>query len=150
MLTEESDYKWKLMYNILNDIYNIKSIIRVQALREISLIIADKWKLVLYNSLMSLLEETKNHGEIMKKLMVNSELKKNSQQINKIVSRVLKNVGKYPKFTLSPNEERNFFDEIKHIIEKKYNCKVNALFEKDSKERKASQALPGKPAIIIS
>ena len=150
LLTEESDYKWKLMHNILDDINNIKSIMKGQELRVISLIIADNWKLLFYNSLMSLLEETKNHGEIMKKLMVNSEFKKYSQQINKIVNRILKNVGKYPKFTLSPNDERNFFDEIKLIIEKKYKCKVNVLLEKESKERKASQALPGKPAIIIS
>ncbi|MHA2128707.1 MAG: leucine--tRNA ligase, partial [Promethearchaeota archaeon] len=149
LLTEESDYKWKLMYNVLDDINNIKSITRVQKLSEISLIIADNWKLTLYNSLMSLLEETKNHGDIMRKLMVNSKLKKHSQQINKIVSRVLKNIGKYPKFTLSPNEERDFFDEIKLIIEKKYKCKVKVLYEKNSKEQKASQALPGKPAIII-
>lgn len=98
---------------------------------------------------MSLLEETKNQGEIMKKLMQDNDNKKYSKQIGKIVSRIVKNVGKYPKFTISSDDEYQFFDDIKPLIEKKYNCTVNVIFEKDSKEQKASQSLPGKPAIVI-
>ena len=111
--------------------------------------ILSQWKLKLYNSLMSLLEETKNQGAIMKKLMQDDDNKKYSKQISKIVSRIVKNVGKYPKFTISSDDEYQFFDEIKPLIEKKYHCTVNVMFERDSKEQKASQSLPGKPAIVI-
>jgi leucyl-tRNA synthetase len=149
LLTKESDYKWKLMNNILDDINNIKIAMRKEKLNSISIIITDEWKLKLYNTIMSLLEKTKNQGEIMKKLMQNNDFKKYSKQISKILSRILKNVGKFPKFSLSPNEEYKFFDEIKPIIEIKYKCKVKVTFEKDSSEQKASQALPGKPAIAI-
>ena len=120
-----------------------------EELGSISLIIADQWKLKLYNSLMSLLEETKNQGAIMKKLMQDNDNKKYSKQISKIVSRIVKNVGKYPKFTISSDDEYQFFDEIKSLIEKKYHCTVDIMFERDSKEQKASQSLPGKPAIVI-
>jgi leucyl-tRNA synthetase len=149
LLTKESDYKWKLMNNILDDINNIKLAMRKEKFNSISIIIADEWKLKLYNTIMSLLEETKNQGEIMKKLMKNDDFKKYSKQIGKILSRILKNVGKFPKFSLSPDKEYEFFDEIKPIIEIKYNCKVKVIFEKDSSEQKASQALPSKPAIVI-
>jgi leucyl-tRNA synthetase len=149
LLTKESDYKWKLMNNILDDIKNIKTVMKKEDLTTISLVIADPWKSKLYGSLMSFLEETKNQGEIMKKLMQNNEYKTRSKQITTIVKRVLKNVGKYPKFSLPSKEEFQFFDEIKPIIEKKYGCKVNVTYENKSKEQKASQALPGKPAIII-
>ncbi|MCK4286413.1 MAG: hypothetical protein KAX18_09430, partial [Candidatus Lokiarchaeota archaeon] len=67
-----------------------------------------------------------------------------------IVSRILKNVGKFPKFSLSSEEEYGFFDEITPIIEMKYNSNVKVFFEKESTEKKASQALPSKPAIIIN
>ncbi|MFX0028495.1 MAG: class I tRNA ligase family protein, partial [Candidatus Hermodarchaeota archaeon] len=149
LLNKESDYKWKLMNNTLEDINNIKTVMKKENLDNISIIIADHWKLKFYNTLMILLEKTINQGEIMKKLMEENDLKKYSSQIGKIVNRVLRNIGKYPKFTISTDEEYQFFTEIKLIIERKYNCKVEIIHEKDSKEQKASQALPGKPAIVI-
>ena len=150
LLSEESDFKWKLMNSILEDINNIRIIVKKENIKSISLIIADSWKLKFYNTLMKILEETIKQGEIMKQLMKDNEFKKHSAQIGKIVSIISRNIGKYPKYTLSSNEEYQFFDEIKPIIEKKYSCKVNITFEGDSKEQKASQALPGKPAIVIT
>jgi leucyl-tRNA synthetase len=150
LLNQESDYKWKLMNNILEDINKIKTVMKKEELESISLIIADNWKLKFYNSLMSIIEETKNQGEIMKKLMEDNENKKHSKQISKIVGRIIKNVGKYPKYTISSKDEYQFFDDIKPLIEKKYQCTVSILFEKDSEEQKAAQSLPGKPAIVIN
>jgi len=150
ILTKESDHKWKLMNNIFDDINNIKIAMRKEKLNFISIIIADEWKLKFYKKLMSLIEITKNHGEVMNKLMQNNELKKYSKQIGKIVNRILRNIGKFPKFSLSTVEEYEFFDEIKPVIEIKYECKAKVIFEKDSSEQKASQALPSKPAIVIS
>ena len=149
LLTDESDYKWKLMSNILEDINNIKTVVKKTRIESITLIIAAHWKLRLYNTILTLLEETKNYGTIMKKLMEKNEFKKYSKLTGGILTRILKNIGKYSKFTLSPNEELKFFDEVKPIIEKKHSCKVNVLLEEDSTEHKASQALPGKPAIVI-
>ncbi|MFX0001407.1 MAG: hypothetical protein ACFE88_14940, partial [Candidatus Hermodarchaeota archaeon] len=59
-------------------------------------------------------------------------------------------VGKYPKFTITSEDEYKFFNEIKPIIENKFQSKVYINFEKDSNEQKANHALPSKPAIIIS
>ncbi|MFX0080215.1 MAG: leucine--tRNA ligase [Candidatus Hodarchaeota archaeon] len=150
LLNQESDYKWKLMNNILEDLNKIKTVMKKEELKSISLIIADNWKLKFYKSLMSIIEETKNQGEIMKKLMQDDENKTHSKQIGKIVGRIIKNVGKYPKYTISSKDEYQFFDDIKPLIEKKYQCAVNIMFEKDSEEPKAAQSLPGKPAIVIN
>lgn len=99
---------------------------------------------------MASLENTKNQGEIMKIIMKEKELKIHSKYIGQTVGKILKNIGKYTKFTIIPNEEYQFFSDIKPIIEKKYGCTVNIYFEGDSKETKAIQALPGRPALIIS
>ena len=69
--------------------------------------------------------------------------------ISENVSKILKNVGKYLKFTLPSKEEFLFFNEIRPVIEKKFHSEVQIILEKDSKEQKAAQALPGKPAIVI-
>ncbi|GAH43335.1 unnamed protein product, partial [marine sediment metagenome] len=50
---------------------------------------------------------------------------------------------------LLTGEEFQFFEGITSIIEKRYDCKVTVLQEKNSNETKAIQALPGKPALII-
>ncbi|MFX0038217.1 MAG: leucine--tRNA ligase [Promethearchaeota archaeon] len=149
LITKEYDLKWKLMNNVIDDINKIKIAMKIDSLNKISIIIADEWKLKFYNELMSLLEDTKNQGEIMKILMQDSELKIYGKFISQNVSKILKNVGKYPKFTISPKEEFHFFNEIKPIIEKKFSSKVEIKLEKDSNEQKATYALPSKPAIVI-
>ncbi|MHA2121956.1 MAG: leucine--tRNA ligase, partial [Promethearchaeota archaeon] len=149
LLTDDSDYKWKLMNNLLEDINNIKIAVKKDKIESVTLIIAAQWKLNLYNTILALLEETKNHGTIMKNLMQENEFKNHSKLTNNILAKILKNIGKYSKFTLVPSEELKFFNEIKPIIENKHNCIVKALLEEDTSETKASQALPGKPAIVI-
>ncbi|MFX1364331.1 MAG: hypothetical protein ACFFCE_00610 [Promethearchaeota archaeon] len=126
-----------------------KNTMKKESLQKIFIIIADRWKLNFYSKFMSILDETKNQGEIMKRLMIESEFKKHSKIINQSVNKILKNVGKYPKLTLTTNEEFHSFDEIKPVLEKKFNSKVEIMYEQDSKEQKAANALPGKPAIVI-
>jgi len=98
---------------------------------------------------MVILEESKNQAEIMKILMQESELKKHGKLISQNVSKILKNIGKYSKFTLPSNEEFQFFNEIKPLLEKKFHSEVEIIFEKNSNEQKAANALPGKPAIVV-
>jgi len=150
LLTDENDFKWKLMNNIFDDINNIKLVMKKEKLDKISIIIADDWKFKFYGILMSLLDKTRNQGEIMKKLMKESDLKPHGKSISQITAKILKNVGKFSKLSLSSEEEFQFFQEIKPILDKKYQCDIEVVDEKNSKEKKAAQALPGRPAIIIS
>jgi hypothetical protein len=139
------------MNSVIDDINSIKLIMKKEKLEEIKIVIADEWKFKFYSILMGLLEKTKNQGEIMKVIMKESELKPQGKTIGQIVGKILKNVGKFSKITLSPSEELSFFEDIRPIIEKKFACPVNITFERDSKElKKAAQSLPGRPALIIS
>ncbi|MHA1146901.1 MAG: leucine--tRNA ligase [Promethearchaeota archaeon] len=149
-LTEENHFKWKMMNNIFESINNIKSIIKRDKLEEIKIIIADQWKYDFNAILIPLVSEQKNHGEIMKEIMRNAAFKPHGKFIGQTITRVLKNIGKFPNITLSANDELAFFTDIKSIIEKKYNSKVRIILEKKSKEQKASQAYPGRPAIVIN
>lgn len=150
LITAENEFKLKLMNNTIDSINQIKLITKKEKINNILVIIAEDWKYKFYSILISLIDKTKNQGEIMKKIMQEKEFKPHSKIISQVVAKILKNVGKFSKSILSPKEEFTFFNEIKFIIEKKYNCTAEILTEKDSKESKASQALPGRPAIIIS
>jgi len=149
ILTTENEFKWKLMNNIIDDIHNIKQATKTEKLNEITIIIADEWKFKFYSHLLSLIEKSKNQGEIMKKIMQYEEFKNHSKFVNQIITKILKNIGKYSKISLSVNEEYQFFNDISSIIQRKFDCMVDISIEKNSKEKKANQALPGKPAIII-
>ena len=100
---------------------------RKEELDKILIIIADEWKYRFYKLLLSLINETKNQGEILKTLMQKDYLKPHSKFINQIIPKVLKNVGKYPKVTLTTNEEYKFFQDIKSMIMKKYKCKLKEV-----------------------
>ncbi|MFX1409267.1 MAG: leucine--tRNA ligase [Promethearchaeota archaeon] len=150
LLNPKNEFKWKLKNNIIEDINHIKIAMKKEELEHISIIIADEWKYQFYKILLSLIDETKNQGKIMKKIMQTSDLKPYSKLISQIVAKVLKNVGKFPRVILSTKEEYQFFQEIKSMIMKRYDCKVNIIIEKDSNEQKAIKSLPGKPAIIVA
>jgi leucyl-tRNA synthetase len=149
ILTMKNEYKWNLINNLIDDINNIKTATKLHKIEKIYLIIANEWKYKFYKTLLSLIDHTKSQVEIMKEIMKVKEFKLQSKFVNQTVTKVLKNVGKYPKFFLSMDDEFQFFLEIKSIFTKKYNSNVEIVKEKDTKEEKAIQALPGKPAIII-
>ena len=81
--------------------------------------------------------------------MNHEEYKNHSKFVVQTIKKVLKNIGKYSKVSLSAMEELQFFQDITSIVEKRYDCKVKVLFEKNSNENKALQALPGKPALVL-
>ncbi|GAI76003.1 unnamed protein product [marine sediment metagenome] len=149
LLTVENEFKWKLMGNTVDDISSIKLATKKDKLKHISIIIAASWKFKFYSLLMSLIEKSKNQGEIMKKIMQHDEFKIYAKFINQTTAKILKNIGKYPKYTLSSEEEYQFFKEMIPIIKKKFNCPINIVLESNSEENKASQSLPGRPAIVI-
>jgi len=149
VLTKESDYKWKLTNNIIDDINNIKLALKKNRIEKIEIIIAESWKLKFYTKLISILEETMDSGMIIRRLMQDNDLKRHGKLISLIVRKVLKNVGKFSKFVFSTDDEYQFFEEINPIIMKKFNCKVEIIRERESSEKKAIQSLPGKPALII-
>jgi leucyl-tRNA synthetase len=150
LLTDENEFKWKLINNIFDDVNNIKLVMKQEKLNNISIIIANEWKFKFYSTLMSLLDETRNQGELMKKLMKEADLKPHGKDISQHLAKILKNVGKYSKISLSSEDEYQFFQEIKPILSNKYQCSIQVAYETESKEKKANQALPGRPAIILS
>lgn len=148
-LTVDNDYKWKLLNNTIDSINHIILIIKKEKLVEISIITAADWKYKFMVKLLPLIEKTKNQKEILSVIMEDKTFRAQGKFISQTIGKVLKNLGKYAKSPLSALDEYDFFSQIKPIFEKKYNCKVSIISENDSQEKKAAQALPGKPAIVI-
>jgi len=148
-LTHQNDYKWKLINNTIDSINHIILIIKKEKVDEISIIIANPWKFKFMSQLLSITEKTKDQKKIIQELIDLNDFKPHSKFISQTVGNVLKNLGKYVKSPLKAAEEHEFFENVKKTFEKKYDCRINVLNEKDSKDPKAGQALPSRPAIII-
>ncbi len=148
-ITKENQYKWSLLNETIDSINHIMYIIKKDRVKEILLITADPWKYQFFSELLSLANKTKDPKEIMSALMKNKIYKPHGQFVSQTVSSVLKNLGKFMKLYLNEKQEFNFFQEIAPILERKFNCIIKVISEKDPKEAKAKQALPGRPAIII-
>ena len=67
----------------------------------------------------------------------------------KIISNIAKDPGKLPETILDGRYEHEYLNGKIKDIEKIFGCNVIVIKEKDSKEMKARQALPGKPAILV-
>jgi leucyl-tRNA synthetase len=150
LLTVENEYKWKLINNTLDSINHIILIIKKEKLKNITIIIAASWKYNFMSELIAALEETKEQKAVMATLMKNEQFKKHGNFVSQTVGKVMKNLGKYSISPLTNLEEFKFFKELEEIFEKKYKCEINIIKEEKSKEKKAFQSLPGRPAIIIS
>ncbi|KKM22391.1 hypothetical protein LCGC14_1625820 [marine sediment metagenome] len=149
LLNIENDYKWNLLKKINEDIKKIKLATNMTEIKKVIIITASEWKFKFYSLLMTLLDKTKNQGDIMKELMKNESLRVHSKSINQTTFKILKNIGKYSKYHIDIYEENQFFNEIGPLIKKRFNCDVEVMIEVKSEHKKASQALPGRPAIVI-
>jgi leucyl-tRNA synthetase len=132
----------------LLDVKQIMTLAKVENPKKIVLIVADEWKYSFLNELTKLMEKTRNQGEIIKEIM-SSDLKKHGQSIVNIVQKILKDSSKMPRIILSQNQELEYLKSNSTMLKKEFDCEILVLKESESKEQKAKNAMPGKPAIVV-
>ena len=115
----------------------------------IKIVIAAEWKYKLFSILIPLIEKSKDQEEIMKLVMQDAELKKFGKQINQITNNILQNLRTYSKIVLTSKDEMDFFNEIKPTFQDKFKCNIEIFLEDQIDHKKAKQALPGKPVLIL-
>jgi leucyl-tRNA synthetase len=142
----EAEYLEDIIVNTKADVITVLELAKIEKPKEIKLFVGDDWKYKLYKIVADKLSETRDVGEIQKSVMA-TELKKFGKDIVRMIPRIIENP---PKIVLNQEKELKKIKESKERIEKEFKCKVEVIKEADSKEQKARQALPGKPAIIIS
>ena len=81
--------------------------------------------------------------------MEEKDVKENEKEAVKIIQTLLKNNSKIPKVLLEEKKELEAYKAAAESIKQEYGVKAEIVAEKESKEAKARQALPGKPAIVI-
>lgn len=147
-LTAEMMYS--LPYQVSADIQNVLKLANISNPKNITIIVSPSWKYTFFGELKQELEKTRNGSELIKMMMSKEEFRPFGKDITKIIPSVLKDASKLPQIILDEKKEKDSLEKNKQKIASKFNnCKVTILFANESNHPKASQATPGKPAIIV-
>lgn len=131
--------------NIRRDIVSVLGLAKIDRPSSITLIIPDKWKYELFSLVKEKMLTVRNPSEIIKHVM-NSDLKRHGQDIMRIVPKLAE---KIPEIVNDQDSEYRFFNDNSKALSEEFRCTINIILAEDSREQKARQAMPGKPAIIV-
>ena len=148
MIDEEAEAIAEITDTARKDIIEIMKLAKIDKPKNITLIIAEKWRYELVKILRGLLDKTRNTGEILKEIMATS-LKPHGQEISKMVPKLVNDINKMPQFDLAQEAELNALKSAAKNYEMEFSCKVQVITAEKSNESKAKQAMPGKAAIVV-
>lgn len=143
-----AEFKEELMENLSTDIKHILKLVKVEKPKKITLFVAEGWKYNFFAMFKELVEKTHDMKAILNSIM-KTDMKKHGQEIIKMIPALLKDVSKVPRMILDQGTEYDLLRQNKDILEKEFGAKVEVIKADESKEAKARQAAPGKPAILV-
>jgi leucyl-tRNA synthetase len=137
----------EIIQKTMEDVYSVLKLLNLEKPKEIKLFVAEKWKYELYDLLGKEMKETRDFGKLMASVMKHDHLKQHSKDITKIIQKLMKTgVDK-----LIPREkELSALKESAEFLSSEFNAKVHVLEAEESKEEKARNAMPNKPAILVA
>jgi leucyl-tRNA synthetase len=128
----------------LDDTLAVLKLSKITKPKEITFFVAMPWKYGLYALLKE--QESRDFRQLMQVVMSKDEFKRYAKDITKIIPKVLKSgIGHLLSYEL----ELKSLQESKGFFERELRCGVKIEPAEISKESKARQALPGKPAILV-
>jgi len=135
--------------NVVKDVLNVCKLVKIEKPSKVTLVVSADWKYGFYSELKKQLGVTRNMGEIIKNLMKDERFKSEGKHISKLVGSCLKNPGNLPKIVTSQEVEFNALSHAVSFLKDELKLDVSVEKAEESKNPKAGNAAPGKPAIVI-
>jgi len=148
-IDKEVEFADELVHKILTDVEKILELADISKPEKVTIIAPAPWKHRLLRTLIGIMKETRDIKVVMQTCMDEREIKANGKDAAKIIQALLKDNSKIPKVLLEERREKEAYEAAAETIEREYGAKTEIKAEKESKDLKAKQALPGKPAIIV-
>jgi leucyl-tRNA synthetase len=137
----------EIIQKTMEDVYSVLKLLNISKPNEIKLFVADKWKYELYDLLGKEMKETRDFGKLMASVMKHEHLKQHSKDVAKIIQKLMKTGAE----KMIPREkELSALKESSEFLSSEFNAKVHVLEADESKEEKARNAMPNKPAILVA
>ncbi|MEM3372895.1 MAG: leucine--tRNA ligase [Candidatus Anstonellales archaeon] len=136
--------------NLENDINEILNILKLEKPKNsIKIIVSAEWK----RKLISILKTERSLDKVIQIAKSDEELRNKMNEVIKLSKKIIPNIDWYPEYALTSDDEVIVLKSVIEYIASKYNILSTSIIiekEEESKEAKASQAMPLKPAIIIN
>jgi leucyl-tRNA synthetase len=142
-IDEDAEQCEHMVRQTVKDIQSVMELTRIKKPKTIRIFMAEPWKYEVFEKL----KEELRHTYEVKKLMKDVMIKEHSKQISKIVPAVVKDMSKMPLKVLDQEKEHQALKEAG--LEKLYGADVEFYPAEKSREPKAKQAMPGRPAILL-
>ncbi|HSU72950.1 MAG TPA: class I tRNA ligase family protein, partial [Candidatus Binatia bacterium] len=131
---------------VSSDVRTVLKVAKIEKPKTITLFVAASWK----HELGMLVREhvakgTRNPGDIIKAVM-QTDLKKHGNDVPRLITKFIEK----PVSILTAEQEIAALKDHTKQLEQDFGCSVAIVKEVDAQEPKAKQALPGKPAILVS
>ncbi|MBA3064175.1 hypothetical protein FP803_01925 [Candidatus Woesearchaeota archaeon] len=136
-----------MLDNVRKDIAYILDLIKVEKPKKLTLFVSGKWKYKFFRELKKEIEKTRDVSAIMKAII--PQFRENSKDVSKLVPLIVKNPGRIPLVILDQDIEFNVLQNSKKLFEDEFKSIVEIIKAEDSKQAKAKNAMPGKPAIVV-
>ncbi len=148
-INAEAEAAEELVHDTLSDFETVLKLAGIEKPKTVMLIIAPDWKYDLFSVIKEELKKTRDQKAIINTCLAEKDIKPHGQEVAKIVQAVLKSPEKLPQVLIGKEKELEAYGAAKESIEKDYKTEVSIEEAEESKEVKAKQALPGKPAILV-
>ncbi len=145
LINKKAEYEDSFVDSLRADINAVLKIAKISKPQSIEIFISEEWKYDFFRKIKKALDKTRNVGEIIKEVLVKGYEKESS----KMVPMLVKNPTKLPDFVLSQQEELRLLQGVKKLLENEFRTGLIIIKAEESKEHKAKQAIPGKPAILL-
>ncbi|MBW2989294.1 leucine--tRNA ligase [Candidatus Woesearchaeota archaeon] len=138
----------EVIHKTVSDITNVLKLAKIGKPKKITLIISPTWKYGFLDIFKKELEKTRDIRSLISACM-KGNLKRHGKEISKLIPAMLKDSSKVPSEVLSQDMELKNLEEAKPLISGEFNCPVEIEKAEDSKQTKAKNAFPSKPAILV-
>ncbi len=132
--------------NLRLDILRVKELAKLSKVSKIKIFVAPKWKWGALEIIKNACREKPDFGAAMKALMSDAEMKKHGAEVQPLLKTAMNRLGEISN--LSEFDEVAVLNEAKKQLEKEFGI-VEVIRAEDSKEAKAKNAFPAKPALLI-
>ncbi len=145
----EAEAAEELVHRTLSDFAIVLELAKIEKPKEVLLLVAPKWKYELARVLKEELKKTRDQRALINTCLAEKDLRSHGEDVAKLVQAALKDPAKLPETIIAREKELEAYETVKAEIEKEYHAKVSIEDAEKSKEQKARQSMPGKPAIVV-
>ncbi|MBD3312729.1 leucine--tRNA ligase [archaeon] len=138
----------KIIINLISDINEVVELVKKEP-RKITLFISHDWKYELIKKVVKS-KNKRDFKKLIKEVMKVKTVKEHGKEATRIIKSLVKDVSRIPKTIIEKSRELETIVQTKDYLEKEFGAKMEVIDAENSKEKKAGQAMPGKPGILIT